>query len=122
MRAVESRQEDATRLLIKAHTIVTSLGTAPALARADVLTAHLAASAATSFPDSTATTASLGTLSRREAEALRLLAAGRTNHHIAQVLCLSLHTVQRHIANLYLKIGAHNRAEATAHALRHHLA
>jgi len=29
--------------------------------------------------------------------------------------------VQRHVANIYLKIGAHNRAEATAYALRHGL-
>jgi DNA-binding CsgD family transcriptional regulator len=31
---------------------------------------------------------------------------------------LSERTVQRHIANLYAKIGVHNRAEATAYALR----
>jgi DNA-binding NarL/FixJ family response regulator len=30
--------------------------------------------------------------------------------------------VQRHVANVYLKIGAHCRAEATTYALRHHLA
>lgn len=64
----------------------------------------------------------LAGLSRREAEVLRLLAAGRCNRAIAATLCLSPGTVQRHVANAYLKIGAHNRAEATAYALRHGLA
>lgn len=61
-------------------------------------------------------------LSCREAEVLGLLAAGRSNHQIAQALFLSPRTVQRHIANVYLKIGVHCRAEATAYALRHQLA
>lgn len=63
-----------------------------------------------------------GGLSRREAEVLALLAAGMTNRQSAQALFLSPRTVQRHVANIYLKIGAHCRAEATAHALRHGLA
>ena len=63
-----------------------------------------------------------GGLSPREAEVLGLLAAGRSNHQIAAALFLSPRTVQRHVANVYLKIGAHNKAEATAYALRHHLA
>ena len=63
-----------------------------------------------------------GALSRREAQVLGLLAAGRSNRDIARVLCLSPRTVQRHVANAYLKIGAHNKADATAYALRHGLA
>jgi DNA-binding NarL/FixJ family response regulator len=57
-------------------------------------------------------------LSRREAEVLALLATGRSNRDIARVLFLSPRTVQRHVANLYPKIGAHTKAEATAYALR----
>ena len=53
---------------------------------------------------------------------LRLLAAGRSNGQIAAALFLSPRTVQRHVANAYLKIGAHCRAGATAYALRHRLA
>ena len=53
---------------------------------------------------------------------LLLLATGRSNRQVAQALCLSPRTVQRHVANAYLKIGAHCRAEATAYALRHGLA
>ena len=61
-------------------------------------------------------------LSRREAAVLRRLASGHSNQQIAQALYLSPRTVQRHVANLYLKIGAHYRAEATAYARRHRLA
>jgi len=48
------------------------------------------------------------------------LAAGRSNHRIAAALFLSPRTVQRHVANAYLKLGVHCRAEATAYALRQH--
>jgi len=60
-------------------------------------------------------------LSTREREVLRLLAAGYSNRRIAAALSLSPRTVQRHVANLYPKLGAHCRAEATAYALRHGL-
>src|SRR5690242_20054992 len=61
-------------------------------------------------------------LSPRELEVLRLLAAGESNSQIARRLGLSTHTVERHVANLYRKIGARGRADATAYALRHGLA
>lgn len=57
-------------------------------------------------------------LTEREAEVLRLLAGGRTNREIAATLVLSVHTIERHLANAYRKIGARNRADATAFALR----
>ena len=63
-----------------------------------------------------------GGLSRREREVLRLLAAGESNRQIARRLGLSPHTVERHVANLYRKIGARGRADATAYALRNGLA
>ena len=52
---------------------------------------------------------------------LRLVAAGRSNRAMAAALALSERTVERHLENAYRKIGARNRAEATAYALRHHL-
>jgi len=61
-------------------------------------------------------------LSPREREVLSLLAAGRTNQQIADALGISLPTAARHVANIYPKIGASNRAEATAFALRNGLA
>ncbi len=50
-------------------------------------------------------------------EVLRLVAAGKTNRDFAGELFLSVRTVERHIANLYGKINARGRADATAYAL-----
>jgi len=60
-------------------------------------------------------------LTTRETQVLSLLAIGRTSKEVAEQLSLSVTTVQRHIANIYAKIGARNRAEATGYALRHGL-
>ena len=60
-------------------------------------------------------------LTQREVEVLRLIAAGRTNAAISSELVLSLRTVARHITNIYSKIGARGKADATAYAIRHHL-
>ncbi len=62
------------------------------------------------------------TLTAREIEVLGLLAGGMSNKGIAQQLFLSVRTVERHVANIYRKIGAGNKADATAYALRNHLA
>jgi DNA-binding NarL/FixJ family response regulator len=56
-------------------------------------------------------------LTERQWEVLQLLAQGKTNREIAQALVLSERTVQRHIADIYGKIGARNRSEATAFAM-----
>lgn len=56
-------------------------------------------------------------LTTREVEVLHLLAAGRTNQEIAAELFVSVRTVERHVQNLYAKIGARGRAAATAYAL-----
>ena len=60
-------------------------------------------------------------LSARELEVLRFVAAGKSNQEIAAHYVLSRRTVERHLANLYYKIGAHSKAEATAYAYRHGL-
>jgi DNA-binding CsgD family transcriptional regulator len=61
-------------------------------------------------------------LTSREVEVLRLLAEGKTNKEIATALVVSVPTVQRHIANIYGKIGARGRADATAYAIHRGLA
>ncbi len=58
----------------------------------------------------------VGGLSRRESEVLRLVSTGLTNNEIAERLYLSPATVNRHVANVYLKLGVRNRSEATAWA------
>jgi pimeloyl-ACP methyl ester carboxylesterase/DNA-binding CsgD family transcriptional regulator len=57
-------------------------------------------------------------LSRREAEVLRLVAAGLSNREIASSLVLSEHTVHRHVANILRKLTQSSRAAAAAHATR----
>jgi non-specific serine/threonine protein kinase len=59
-------------------------------------------------------------LTIRELEVLQLLAAGKSNREVAEQLVLSVRTVERHVANVYQKIGATGRtarAVATAYAL-----
>ena len=58
-------------------------------------------------------------LTAREVEVLRLVASGHTNQEIADTLFISVTTVQRHLANVYTKIDARGRADATAYALQH---
>jgi DNA-binding NarL/FixJ family response regulator len=55
-------------------------------------------------------------LTARELEVLRLIARGRSNAEIAAELVLSVRTVERHIANIYDKIGASGRAARAAAA------
>jgi DNA-binding CsgD family transcriptional regulator len=62
-----------------------------------------------------------GGLTGRELEVLRLVATGRTNRAIADDLYISEKTVARHLSNIFTKLGLSTRAEATAHAYRHHL-
>jgi DNA-binding CsgD family transcriptional regulator/tetratricopeptide (TPR) repeat protein len=57
-------------------------------------------------------------LTRREVEVLRLVAAGKTNHAIAEELVVSEKTVENHLTSIYRKTGADNRAAATAFAIR----
>jgi pimeloyl-ACP methyl ester carboxylesterase len=60
-------------------------------------------------------------LTTRQSEALALLASGLSNKEIAKRLGLAVPTVERHLVNVYAKIGARGRADATAYALRHGL-
>jgi pimeloyl-ACP methyl ester carboxylesterase/DNA-binding CsgD family transcriptional regulator len=62
-----------------------------------------------------------GGLTAREVEVLRLLAGGKTNGEIAEELFVSVRTVERHVANVYAKIGVRGRANATAYALTRNL-
>jgi DNA-binding NarL/FixJ family response regulator len=63
-----------------------------------------------------------GGLSGRETEVLRLIAGGRTNRAIATELGISERTVDRHVSNIFTKIGVSSRSAATAFAYEHDLA
>jgi len=60
-------------------------------------------------------------LTPREAEVLRLVAAGKTNRDIAVELVISEHTVARHLQNMFVKLDVSSRSGATAFAFEHDL-
>jgi DNA-binding NarL/FixJ family response regulator len=60
-------------------------------------------------------------LSPREIEVLGLVADGRTNRDIAAELVISERTVDRHVSNIFTKLGVSSRSAATAYAYEHHL-
>ena len=65
--------------------------------------------------------AEMSPLTERELEVVRLVAGGMTNQDVADELCLSPHTVARHLGNVYTKVGVGSRAAATAWAYDHGL-
>ena len=60
-------------------------------------------------------------LTGREAEVLRLLALGHTNPEIAELLSVSVRTVESHRAHIQTKTGRSSRAELVRYALDHRL-
>jgi pimeloyl-ACP methyl ester carboxylesterase/DNA-binding CsgD family transcriptional regulator len=58
-------------------------------------------------------------LSDREREILALVAAGRSNVEIAEALVISPRTVERHLSNVYDKLGVTGKAARAAAAARH---
>lgn len=113
---------DALALLDEVRAICAPLDARLALARADAMARQLGAALVRPLVVVPPGGALPDGLSGREAEVLRLIAAGLSNREMASALYLSRRTVERHIENLYRKIGAHNKADATAYALRHQLA
>ena len=62
-----------------------------------------------------------GNLSKREREVLRLLATGKTDREIAEVLFISPRTVGNHVKNILSKTGCSNRTEAAVYATQRDL-
>jgi DNA-binding CsgD family transcriptional regulator len=95
---------EAGRLELDAARIVFErLGATPQIARLDSL-------------NEAGVPARCHSLSDRELQVLRLVATGRTNREIASELFLSTRTIDRHVSNIYAKIGVSSRAAATAWA------
>ena len=100
-----------------ARAVFEQLGASPAL---ELLTRLLAEKA----PDQTEPSISPGeeqVVTDRELQVLRLVAAGRTNRDIAGELAISEKTVERHLGNIFTKLGVSNRTAATARAYDHGL-
>ncbi len=62
-----------------------------------------------------------GSLSERELQVLRLLAAGKSNRAIGEELFISDKTVARHVSNIFDKVGVSSRTAAAAWAFHHNL-
>jgi DNA-binding NarL/FixJ family response regulator len=87
-----------------------SQAAAYALAEIEIARAERAGRSASARP---------GGLTRRELEILRLIADGLTTREIAERLFISAKTADRHIQNMYTKIGTSSRATATRWAIDH---
>ena len=61
---------------------------------------------------------SVGLLTRREQDVLRLVGEGLSNRDIATRLYISPKTAEHHVSRIYGKLGLQNRAEAVAYAVR----
>jgi DNA-binding NarL/FixJ family response regulator len=57
------------------------------------------------------------TLTRREREILKLIGEGNRNKKIAEFLCISPKTVEKHRANIMDKLNLHNASALTAYAI-----
>jgi DNA-binding NarL/FixJ family response regulator len=103
----ELGDEDTAALELEAaQATFEELGAAPDLARVDALPV-------------TAPAANRHGLTDREVEVLKRLSAGATNREIAAELVLSVRTVDRHVSNIFTKLGVSSRAAATASAHEH---
>ncbi len=60
-----------------------------------------------------------GSLTSREREVLAHVVHGLTNRQVAGRLGVSQHTIHRHVANVFTKLGLSSRTAAVAFALRH---
>ena len=100
--------DTASLELEAARGVFARLGAAPDLARVDSLTRRAASG-------------NTRGLTPRELQVLRLVAAGKSNREIASALVLSERTVDRHVSNIFTKLGVSSRAAATAYAYEHQL-
>jgi len=101
--------QDGRRLEIDAaRRLFTELGAAPCVARI-------------ALESERAVRQSVGSLSEREAQVLRLLASGKTNRDIGDALFISEKTVARHVSNIFDKLGVSSRTAATAWAYQRNL-
>lgn len=58
-------------------------------------------------------------LTVREKQVLSFIASGYTSKAISDVLNIGMHTVKTHIYNIYKKINATNRLQATLWAIKY---
>jgi DNA-binding CsgD family transcriptional regulator/tetratricopeptide (TPR) repeat protein len=118
-RAPRARVEEA---LWAAHTVVARLGAAPLRRELELLAQRgrlrlQGAVEPVSQPAEPSAASRLG-LTRREAEVLALVAAGRTNRQIGEALFITPKTASIHVSRILAKLGVSGRVEAAAIAHR----
>jgi predicted ATPase/DNA-binding CsgD family transcriptional regulator/transcriptional regulator with XRE-family HTH domain len=95
------------------------LGKTGTLAEAELRTTDINGGPRTDHPGSTRRDAGASNaLTRREVEVLRLVADGRKDREIADVLYLSSRTVASHLTSIFNKLGVDSRTAAAVHAIR----
>jgi non-specific serine/threonine protein kinase len=99
-------------------------GDHPTLAATPLLIAHPTARPSAASPDHPMVEPATrhGDLTHREQEVLGLLCQRLTDAEIAERLFVSPYTASKHVSNILSKLGAANRREAAALAVRHRLA
>lgn len=60
-------------------------------------------------------------LTQREQEVLTLVAMGKTDQEVAEILTISIHTAKSHMRNILAKLHQKHRHDAAQYALRMHL-
>lgn len=86
-----------------------------------VMSASIAARLFGALPENEAVPVLSAALSKREIEILGMIASGKQNSDIAQLLVISPYTVRNHISNLLRKLQLQNRTQAATYAARHGL-
>jgi predicted ATPase/DNA-binding CsgD family transcriptional regulator/DNA-binding XRE family transcriptional regulator len=114
------RHDEALRQLRGAQALAADIGNAQRLAEADAVLAEISGPATPCPP--AAVSARPGNLTVRQAEVLRLLAAGLSNKQIAAELFLSPATVERHLATIYRNLRLASRVEAARFAIENGIA
>ena len=110
--------KDATRAEIGRAVLAAAAG--QAVLDPGVQQRLLSAAVRAPAPSGTAdATAGDGDLTPREAEVLRLIAAGAANREIARALFVSEATVKTHVNRIFAKTGSRDRAQAVRYAYEH---
>jgi predicted ATPase/DNA-binding NarL/FixJ family response regulator/DNA-binding transcriptional regulator YiaG len=119
------QEDEALRQLRAARALAADIGNAQRLAESDAALAELSglvdSSSALAVP-AVGSSELPGNVTARQAEVLRLLAAGLSNKQIAAELYLSPATVERHLATIYRNLGLAGRVEAARFAIENGLA
>ncbi|MFW6694184.1 helix-turn-helix transcriptional regulator [Streptomyces sp. MAR4 CNX-425] len=114
---LDGARDEAAPLLAEAHATAVRLGAVPLREAVEQLAGRARIPLGPARRPPADPVAALG-LTARETDVLRLVAAGRSNREIAEVLFIAPKTASVHVSNLMAKLGVSSRGEAAAVAHR----